>query len=147
MEIGSTLCVQYSGCEEQRIFFARVVAAYLMMQYGFFKLMGAQFTMLDSQLDLPLKQVTPFWLTWYYFGMSPTYGTVIALGQIVGGTLLIFRRTALAGAILLAPIVANILLIDLTVIHWPPLFGAVLMAWIVAAVVVLVFLCITENCS
>ncbi len=53
-----------------------------------------------------------FWLTWYYFGYSPVYSTLLAAIQIVGALLLTFRRTALLGASILAPVFANIVVID-----------------------------------
>ncbi len=92
---------------------ARYGAAFALLLYGFAKLNGAQFTVLDSELDKPLGQVSGFWLTWYYFGFSPVYGNLVALVQIGGALLLLFRRTALLGACLLLPLVANIVLIDI----------------------------------
>lgn len=93
---------------------ARWVAAMLCVSYGFAKINGAQFTVLDSELERPLGQVSGFWLTWYYFGYSPLYGNVLALIQIVCGVLLIVPRTALLGAVLLLPIAVNIVLIDVS---------------------------------
>ena len=90
----------------------RWVAAVLCIVYGFGKLTGAQFTVLDSELARPLGQVSGFWLTWYYFGFSPIYGSLLALIQIAGGLLLAWPRTALAGALILTPVMANIVLID-----------------------------------
>jgi hypothetical protein len=90
----------------------RWVAAALCIVYGFAKLNGSQFTVLDSELTRPLGQVSGFWLTWYYFGFSPIYGSLIALIQIGGGILLAWPRTALLAALLLAPVMANIVLID-----------------------------------
>ena len=81
--------------------------------YGFDKLNGAQFTVLDSELARPMGEVSGFWLTWYYFGYSAFYGTIIALVQVGGGVLLTFRRTALLGALILVPVFVNIILIDL----------------------------------
>lgn len=92
---------------------ARYGAAFLLLVYGFAKLNGSQFTILDSELDKPMGQVSGFWLTWYYFGFSPVYGNLVALVQIGGALLLLFRRTALLGACLLLPVVANIVLIDI----------------------------------
>ncbi|PYS27157.1 MAG: hypothetical protein DMF75_20930, partial [Acidobacteria bacterium] len=46
------------------------VAAFIIL-YGFAKLNGSQFTILASELDKPMGQVSGFWLTWYYFGYSP----------------------------------------------------------------------------
>lgn len=91
---------------------ARWIAATLCIIYGFAKINGSQFTVLDSELTKPLGQVSGFWLTWYYFGYSAVYGTTIASLQITAGILLTIPRTALAGALLLLPIAANIVLID-----------------------------------
>jgi hypothetical protein len=92
---------------------SRFVASLLILTYGFAKLNGSQFTVLDSELDKPLGEVSGFWLTWYYFGYSPVYGAFIALAQVAGGLLLTFRRTALLGACLLLPIVTNIIFVDI----------------------------------
>src|SRR5687767_5467877 len=90
----------------------RYVVAFLVITYGFAKLNGSQFTILDSELDKPMGQVSGFWLTWYYFGYSKFYGNFIALIQLLGGVLLMFRRTNLLGSCLLLPIIANIILVD-----------------------------------
>jgi hypothetical protein len=87
--------------------------ALVFLFYAFAKLMGAQFTILDSQLDKPIREVSGFWLTWYYFGYSSVYGGFVALSQIIGALLLTFRRTTLLGACLLFGITSNIVLIDL----------------------------------
>lgn len=92
---------------------SRFVASFLILVYGFAKLNGSQFTVLDSELDKPLGEVSGFWLTWHYFGYSPVYGTFIALAQVAGGVLLTFRKTALLGACLLLPVVTNIIFVDI----------------------------------
>lgn len=92
---------------------ARWVAAALCILYGFAKLNGSQFVVLDSELARPMGEVSGYWLTWYYFSYSPTYGAIIALVQVAGGILLTFRRTALLAALALVPVFVNILLIDL----------------------------------
>jgi hypothetical protein len=92
---------------------ARWVAALLCFTYGFAKINGSQFTVLDSELARPMGEVTGFWLTWHYFGFSPVYGTFLALVQIVSGVLLLVPRTALLGAVVLLPIAVNILLVDI----------------------------------
>ncbi|HSK18797.1 MAG TPA: hypothetical protein VK912_06635 [Longimicrobiales bacterium] len=88
-------------------------AAAIAIFYGFAKLNGAQFTVLESELDRPLREVSGFWLTWYYFGYSWVYGNLIALAQIIAGLCLTQERLALAGALLLLPIAANIVLVDI----------------------------------
>jgi hypothetical protein len=91
----------------------RFVVAALVITYGFAKLNGSQFTILDSELDRPMGQVSGFWLTWYYFGYSKFYGNLIALAQVAGGIMLMFRRTTLLACCLLLPLIGNIILIDL----------------------------------
>ena len=91
----------------------RFVVSFFIILYGFAKLNGSQFTILASELDKPMGQVSGFWLTWYYFGYSPIYGNFIGLMQIVGGVLLMFRKTTLLGSCLLFPIITNIILIDI----------------------------------
>src|SRR5918993_5347848 len=113
---------------------ARWIAAVLCIVYGFAKINGSQFTVLDSELSKPLGEVSGFWLTWYYFSYSPAYGTLLASLQIAGGVLLIIPRTALAGALVLFPVAANILLIDL--------FYGVGLGGTLAAAVLLLCLCI-----
>ena len=92
---------------------ARWLAAVLMITYGFAKLNGSQFTVIDSEITKPMGEVSGFWLTWYYFGFSTIYGTVIALVEIGGGLLLAWPRTSLAGALVLLPVVGNIILMDI----------------------------------
>src|SRR5688572_4562733 len=89
------------------------VAAVLAILYGFAKINGSQFTILDSELARPMGDVSGFWLTWYYFGYSAVYGTLLALVQIVAGVLIVLPRTKLVGALLLLPVVINIVLIDI----------------------------------
>jgi len=57
---------------------ARFVGSFPTLIYGFAKLNGSQFTILASELDKPMGQVSGFWLTWYYFGYSPVFGNFIA---------------------------------------------------------------------
>jgi hypothetical protein len=91
----------------------RYLSALVLFVYGFAKINGSQFTILDSKLDKPMGQVSGFWLTWYYFGFSHFYGTMLALVEIGAGVLLTFRRTTVLGACILVPMLANIILIDI----------------------------------
>jgi len=93
--------------------FCRWFVAVVLVTYGFAKIMGSQFTILESWLDTPMGEVPGFWLTWYYFGYSPIYGNLIAVLQILGGLLLTFHRTTLLGAALLFGIMSNIVLVDI----------------------------------
>lgn len=117
---------------------ARYYAAFTLLGYGFAKIMGAQFTVLDSELAKPMGDVPGFWLTWYYFGYSPIYSTLIAGVQIGGAVLLCFGRTALLGALLLLPVMVNIVGVDLWIIHFPWSNGALRNAIYVSIALLLV---------
>jgi hypothetical protein len=108
----------------------RWVAVVLSLLYGFAKLNGSQFTVLDSELTKPMGEVSGFWLTWYYFGYSPVYGNLIALLQIGGALLLAWPRTALLGALVMLPMFVNIVLIDL---FYGIAFDAMLVAILIVA--------------
>jgi hypothetical protein len=99
--------------EERGVAVCRYVAAAFLLLYGFAKLTGAQFTVLESELDRPMRDVPGFWLTWYYFGYSRVYGTFLALVQIAGAIALILPRFVLLGACMLFGVVGNIILIDI----------------------------------
>jgi|GEM_PF-427140 len=116
----------------------RFGVSFFIILYGFAKLNGAQFTILSSELDKPMGQVSGFWLTWYYFGYSPIYGNFIGIVQIMGGVLLMFRKTTLLGSCILFPVVTNIILID---IFYGVDISALLVAFImeVGLVVILAF--------
>ena len=90
----------------------RYFVAFFVLLYGFAKLNGSQFTILDSELDKPMGHVSGFWLTWYYFGYSAIYGNLIGLVQVAGGILLMFRKTTLLASFLLLPVITNIILIN-----------------------------------
>lgn len=81
--------------------------------YGFAKILKTQFQTADYQLDMPLGAVDGMGLTWYYFGYSYPLAVIIALFQIGGSILLLYRRTTLLGAMILLPVMVNIVLINL----------------------------------
>jgi len=114
---------------------SRFIASFLILIYGFAKLNGSQFTILASELDKPMREVSGFWLTWYYFGYSPAYGNFIGLVQITGGILLMFRRTTLLGSCILLPVITNIILVD---IFYSIDLGALLVALIIEAALIII---------
>ncbi|MFB9905102.1 hypothetical protein [Allokutzneria oryzae] len=93
--------------------FCRYTAALILAFYGMAKLMGSQFTVLTSELDKPMGDVSGFWLTWHYFSYSPVFGTLIALGQIALAIMLCWRKTSLIAAVAGVGVMSTIWLIDL----------------------------------
>ena len=52
-------------------------------------------------------------LTWYYFSYSYPLAVIIALFQIGGSIFLLYRRTTFPGAMILLPVMFNIVLINI----------------------------------
>jgi hypothetical protein len=60
-----------------------------------------------------MNQQSGEWLTWYYFGHSLAFGLIIAIIQIGGSCLLLFRKTLLLGEIILFSFMLNLTLINI----------------------------------
>ncbi len=87
--------------------------AFEISTYGFAKILKTQFQTPSYRLDMPLGELNGFMLTWYYYGYSYTLAVIIALFQIGGSILLLYRRTTLLGVMILLPVMVNIVLINL----------------------------------
>jgi uncharacterized membrane protein YphA (DoxX/SURF4 family) len=100
---------------------ARVLLASTFISYGYSKLTDSQFGLTAAQAALPVGQLGLFKLSWYLFGQEP-FKSFVGVSQVVAGLLLLWNRTALLGALLLLPIAANVLVIDITYIKILPAF-------------------------
>lgn len=96
--------------------------------YGYAKLLNKQFQINYSALETPLKDVPSFHLTWYFFGRSNFQALLYGLVEFIPGILLFFRRTTLLGALLLLPVLGNVLLVNIfNEISWLTLRWATLL--------------------
>jgi hypothetical protein len=91
----------------------RYLSAYLLFTYGVSKLAGVQFTLSPDVARRAIGSLSGFQLTWYYYSYSHIYANLLGLTQLAGGALLLFRKTALMGAAIMTPVMANILMINL----------------------------------
>lgn len=80
--------------------------------YGFAKILKTQFAQSFHRDDTLVGSLNGFNLTWNYFAHSYTMAVIIALCQIGGAILLLFRKTTLLAVTILLPIMVNILLIN-----------------------------------
>ena len=87
--------------------------AFEISTYGFAKIMKTQFSTPNYRLDMLLGDLNGAQLTWYYYGVSYTLAVLIALFQIGGSCLLLFRRTTLLGVMILLPVMVNIVFINI----------------------------------
>lgn len=97
---------------------ARFLIAWTMLSYGWSKLTEGQFGISAKEMAMPVKDLGLFKLSWYLFSYEP-FKSFIGVSQIVAGLLLLYNRTLIFGALLSIPILANILIIDITYIKMP----------------------------
>lgn len=96
------------------ILVARFLIGWTFIRYGYAKLFGdGQFGITPEELATPIKDLSLFRASWYLFSHEP-FNSFIGISQLICGVLLIINRTAIMGAFLFLPIVATILLIDIT---------------------------------
>ncbi|MGI4863312.1 MAG: hypothetical protein ACRYFZ_05265 [Janthinobacterium lividum] len=101
---------------------ARVLLAGTFLSYGCAKLAGGQFGLSAAEAAKPVSQLSLFRLSWYLFAQEP-FNSFVGAAQVLAGLLLLWNRTALLGAILLLPIAANVLVIDITYLKMPGFYG------------------------
>ena len=104
--------------------------------YGGSKLAHIQFSLPAAYTNRPIGSLTGYELTWYYYGYSYTYAFILGSVQIVGASMLLFRKTAFLGAALILPVIANILLIDIFILRND--YGPELMAIIICISMLLI---------
>lgn len=86
--------------------------AFLSLDFGFQKLYEVNFSFSYHIKDSLVKTLTGTELTWNYYGYSYGLSAIVAIFQIAGGSLLLFRRTVLLGVVILLPVFFNIVLIN-----------------------------------
>lgn len=94
---------------------ARVLIAWTLLSYGWSKLTGGQFGISVKEMETPVKDLGLFKLSWYLFDQEP-FKSFVGVSQIIAGLLLLYNRTLILGVLLSLPILANILVIDITYI-------------------------------
>jgi len=91
----------------------RYCIAFNIASFGWKKFYGLQFIVPAEIANMPMNKQSGEWLTWYYFGYSHAFGIIIALIQIIGGYLLLFKRTLLMGSLILFSLLLNLTLINI----------------------------------
>lgn len=92
----------------------RFTLAFSMFTYGLAKVFEMQFPAPDvGQLLKPYGESSPMGLLWTFMGASRAYSMFAGWMEIVGGLLLCFRRTQLAGALFTAGVMANVFMLNM----------------------------------
>jgi hypothetical protein len=91
---------------------AAYVLALVLVWFGAGKLLHLQFMIAPHVLDTPVGALEPRELMWTFFGFSRTYEWLIGAVELGGAFLVMLPATRLAGALLLLPVLLNILVLD-----------------------------------
>ena len=95
-------------------FLIRLTLGMGMCVYGLSKVFPLQMAPPSlAVLNEPLGQSSPMTLLWTMLALNPAYQVICGSAELLGGLLILFRRTALAGALLTAFVMTNVLLYNL----------------------------------
>jgi len=103
----------YTRLHEWLRLYIRFALGATMVSYGAFKVIQAQFPppSLDRLLQ-PFGDASPMGILWTFMGASAAYNVFTGASEILGGVLLMFRRTVLLGAVVSAAVLANIVALN-----------------------------------
>lgn len=91
----------------------RYVLGLTMLSYGIIKVIPSQFSAPSlGRLLQTYGESSPMGLLWTFMGASPAYGIFAGLGEVVGGVLILFRRTRALGALILTGVLANVAMLN-----------------------------------
>jgi hypothetical protein len=91
----------------------RYSIAFNIASFGWKKIFGLQFIVPSEVAGKPMNQQPGETLTWYYFGYSPVFGTLIAITQLIASYLLLFRKTFIISCLVLFALMLNIALVNI----------------------------------
>ncbi len=95
------------------IVLARYFVGYTLIVYGLAKVFDGQFPANSYQrLDTRIGDITPMGIVWTMMGASRPYTFVSGLLELIGGLLLLFRRTKTFGALFSMTVMINVALLN-----------------------------------
>jgi uncharacterized membrane protein YphA (DoxX/SURF4 family) len=105
----------YRTLHEWLRIYVRYALAFTMLGYGMDKVFALQFNSSlpgPGRLAEPLGNYSPFALMWTFMGYSKPYTIFAGAGEVIGGVLILFRRTTTLGAIIICGVMANVVALD-----------------------------------
>lgn len=93
--------------------YLRYWLATVLIGYGAVKIFKSQFPFpAPDRLLAPFGQTSPMGLLWRFMGYSTPYTVFTGLAEALGGALLFFRRTTTLGALLVAGVMTNVVMLN-----------------------------------
>jgi hypothetical protein len=91
----------------------RYALAFWLIKYGFAKVIPTQFLHLQMrQLTQTYGQSSPMGLLWNFMGFSTAYTVFAGIAELLPAMLLLFRRTALSGALIAFGVLLNVAMLN-----------------------------------
>ncbi len=91
----------------------RFVTSTVMLFYSFTKLYNGHMYQSYYALDSRLNDLNDFDTVWSFYGRYSSFQTLIGLLELLPSLLLLFRRTAFIGAVIMLPVVANVVVLNI----------------------------------
>jgi uncharacterized membrane protein YphA (DoxX/SURF4 family) len=95
------------------LIFCRYYVAYSLISYGYSKIFYSQFGAPGlGRLLQPYGDSSPMGIAWTFIGASKPYTMFSGFAELVGGILLLFRRTAVLGALIGFAVMLNVMMMN-----------------------------------
>ena len=92
----------------------RIVLIFFMITYGFAKVFKTQFPYPSlSRMLQPVGDMSPMGLAWTFMGYSLGYNIFTGIAEILGGLLLLSKRTETLGSFLIIGVMGNVFIMNL----------------------------------
>jgi hypothetical protein len=116
--LAAVITLVWSLVDRERVAYGKLAAglnilvryylAQVLLGYGFSKVFPLQFQTDPGRLGATYGESSPMGLLWRFMGSSPGYVIFTGAGEVLAGTLLLFRRTRLLGAMLAAFVMTHV---------------------------------------
>ncbi|MEQ8908595.1 MAG: hypothetical protein RIC95_05355 [Vicingaceae bacterium] len=86
------------------------IVVFAMLVYG-----GAKYLQFEgaAEVNTPLSSLTPMQLMWAFYGYSKPFAITLGVFEIIGGLLILIKKTRIIGCLFTSSILVNIILQDI----------------------------------
>lgn len=105
--------MEYVKAHDLLRIYVRYILASAMLSYGFAKVIKTQFPFPNlERLSQPVGDLSPMGLLWTFMGYSPGYNLFTGGAEVLGGLLLLLRRTTTLGALVVIGVMSNVVALN-----------------------------------
>lgn len=66
-----------------------------------------------AEIDIPVSELTGMELMWAFYGYSKSFAVTLGIFELIGGILILFKKTRLVGCLFTSTILVNVILQDI----------------------------------